>query len=138
MGWDGYYKCVAKDIQFRSNTIEGADFGVDATGQEHSYSVYWTLEIQVEDKKGNPVAEKKVRILDQKGTEVYNQLTDRSGVVVCELPEYSLISSEMVFSSPYIVFVGKSKEKIELTSNTELKIVTRRINSNSWGRHSHF
>ena len=39
MGWIERDDCLAKEIEFRSNTFEGFDFEIDATDQHHSYSV---------------------------------------------------------------------------------------------------
>ena len=125
MGWDGYYRCVAKDVQFRSNVIEGAGFEIDATGQNHSYEVYWILEIHVTDKKGSPLAGKEVRILDKNGEEIFKQVTGQDGSIKPELPEYSFMSGEKTFSSPYTVTVGKKKQIVELTGNSMITIVSR-------------
>ena len=124
MGWDGYHRCVAKDIQFRSNLIEGTGFEIDATTQDHSYAVYWTLEIHVADKNGQAVTGKEVRILDKCGREVFRQLTGKEGKVICELPEYSLVFAEKTFSSPYTVIAGKKRQKVDLTSNSEVRFVS--------------
>ena len=43
MGWKEREDCIAKNVEFRSNDIRGANFDMDATEQDHSYSVYWTL-----------------------------------------------------------------------------------------------
>ncbi len=125
MGWDGYHRCVAKDIQFHSNRIEGADFEIDATGQDHSYEVYWTLEIHVSDKKGSPLAGNEVRILNKNGEEVFKQVTGQDGTIDHELPEYLFLSGEMTFSSPYTVIVGKKKQIVELTGDSMITIVSK-------------
>jgi len=125
MGWDGYHRCVARNIQFRSNVIEGAGFGIDATAQDHSYAVYWTLEVHVTDRNGKSVAGKEIRILDKSGREVFRQLTAKDGTVICELPEYSLVSGEKSFSSPYTVIAGKKKEKVEFTRNSVVTFGSR-------------
>jgi hypothetical protein len=125
MGWDGYQGCVARDVQFRSNIIEGSDFGIDATRQDHTYEVYWSLEIHVNDKNGKALAGKEVRILDKHGEEVFRQVTGQEGTIVHELPEYSFISAEKVYHSPYTVIVGKEKQKAELSSNVMVTIVSR-------------
>jgi len=125
MGWDGYYKCVATDVQFRSNVIEGAGFGIETTGQDHSYEVYWTLEIQVSNKRGTPLAGKEVRILNKNGEEVFKQLTAQDGTIKQELPEYVFMSGEKTFSSPYTLTVGKKKQIVELTDNSVITIVSR-------------
>ena len=124
MGWDGYYRCVARNIQFRSNVIEGSGFEIDATAQDHSYTVYWNLEVQVTDRKGKGFAGEEVRILDGSGTEVFKQWTGKEGTVICELPEYSMSSSEKVFSTPYAVIAGKKREIIELTGNSVVTFVS--------------
>lgn len=123
MGWDGYYKCVARDIEFRSNIIEGAAFEIDASAQDHSYAVYWTLEVFVRDKKGKLVAGEEVRILDENGAEVFSETTGEEGSIICELPEYSLASAERLSSSPYTILVGRKKEQIDLSENSRLEIV---------------
>jgi hypothetical protein len=46
---------IAKNVEFRSNDIKGAKFELQATDQDHSYSVYWTLNVQIADAKGTPV-----------------------------------------------------------------------------------
>jgi len=125
MGWDGYHRCVAKEIQFRSNVIEGAGFEIDATGQDHSYEVYWSLEIHVSDKKGNLLAGKEVSILDKHGEEVLKQVTEQDGTIMTEMPEYSFLSGEKFFSSPYTIAVGKKKQIVELTDNSVITIVSR-------------
>ena len=125
MGWDGYHRCVATDIQFRSNIVEGAGFEIDATGQDHTYEVYWKLEIHVTDKTGKALAGKEVRILDRNGEEIFKQLTGQEGTINHDLPEYSFISAQKVFNSPYTVIVGKKKQKVELTSDSVIAIVPR-------------
>ncbi len=67
MGWAERKDCVATDIEFRSNNFEGIDFGINATDQSHSYSVWWTLKVKVTDKKGNVIKGTEVRFLDING-----------------------------------------------------------------------
>ena len=123
MGWDGYQGCVATDIQFRSNVVEGGGFEIDATGQDHSYKVYWSLEIHVNDKMGNPAVGKEVRILDKNGEEVFRQVTGQEGNIHHDLPEYSFGSGAKTFSSPYTIMVGKKKQEFSRTSDSFIKIV---------------
>jgi hypothetical protein len=125
MGWDGYDRCVASDVQFRSNIVEGAGFEIDATGQGHTYDVYWKLEIHVTDKNGKALAGKEVRILDKNGEETVKQLTGLEGTIVHDLLEYSYISPDKVFHSPYTVMVGKKKQKVELAGDSVITIVSR-------------
>jgi hypothetical protein len=125
MGWDGYHRCVAKNIQFRSNRIEGTGFGIDATGQDHSYSVYWTLEVHVTDRHGKALDSREVRIIDRKGEEVLRQKTGPGKSLVKDLPEYSFVSGEKIYSAPYTVIVGKKRRPVELTGDTVISIVDK-------------
>ena len=124
MGWNGYQSCIATDIQFRSNLIEGAGFEIDATDQGHSYTVYWEIEISVTDKHGRHLAGRQVRITDKDGEEVFSQLTPQEGNIKLDLPEYSFSSGKKVFSSPYTVVVGKKKQKVELSGDSVVTIVS--------------
>jgi hypothetical protein len=124
MGWDGYERCIATDIQFRSNMIEGAGFEIDATDQDHSYTVYWELKIMVTDEKGSSLAGRQVRITDRDGEEVFKQLTPQEGPITLDLSEYSFISGRKVFNSPYTVMVGKKKQKVELSGDSVMTIIS--------------
>ncbi len=106
--------------------MEVKGFEIDAAGQDHSYEVYWTLEVHVTDKNGKAVAGKEVRILGEDGTEILKQLTGQEGSITHELLEYSLISTEKVFSSPYMVIVGKKKRNVNLTSNLMITFISKR------------
>ena len=46
---------VARNVEFRSNEVVDGKFEIDATDQDHKYSVYWTLKVNVEDVNGKPV-----------------------------------------------------------------------------------
>ena len=65
MGWMGWKGCVAENIRFESNDISGNPFEVDATDQDHSYSVYWTLAVRITDKSGKVIDGSPVKILDK-------------------------------------------------------------------------
>jgi hypothetical protein len=125
MGWDGYHRSVAKDISFCSNIIEGADFEIDATEQDHSYTVGWNLEIRVTDTAGRALAGREVRVLDKNGEEVFRKSTGPEGTIVEELPEYAFSSGQKKFSSPYTVRVGKKKQKVELTCDSKITITAK-------------
>jgi hypothetical protein len=61
---EGARGLFAKNIEFRSNDIRGAKFEVMATDQNHSYSVYWTLNVKVVDAEKKPVKNAEIIIRD--------------------------------------------------------------------------
>ncbi len=122
MEWDA---CVAKNIEFRSNNLEGSEFEVDATQQNHSYSVYWTITIHIKDKKDNPVKDTEVSILDNNGNEVLNQKTSTEGYVSSELMEYSVEGSVKTCFSPFTIIAGKKKTEVQLNKNSKLTLVIK-------------
>ncbi len=124
MGWEGHPGCVAKNIQFCSNRVIGAGFEIDATAQAHSYTVSWTLEVEVTDRKGETVSGQQVRILDRSGNEVANRLTGLHGSVVVELPGYRVNGVSITHLSPYTVIVNKKQKKVSLDTNREITIKT--------------
>jgi len=118
IGWEHpKYFTTAKDIVFNSNELVGFDFGVSATDRPHTYSVWWTLKIVVTDNKGQKIAGSDVQIVDKDGKEVIRAKTNEQGALVTELEEYSVEGKEKVYSSPYTVVVGKTKEKVTLNQN---------------------
>jgi len=124
MGWIERKDCLAKDIEFRSNEFEGLDFNIDASPQHHSYSVYWTLGVNVIDRKGNEVKGAEVRILDKNGQEVLIQLTDKDGLVQKELQEYRVDGDEITYLSPYTVTINRKKEEVFLSSD---QVITMKV-----------
>jgi hypothetical protein len=125
MGWMGWKGCVAENVVFESNDIEGASFEVDATEQPHSYSVYWTLTVRVTDKAGKPADGAVVKILNKEGIEVFNLKTSSDGITKVPLLEYSYNNAEIKHSSPYTLIVGKSKKMVNLDKNTEVTLITK-------------
>jgi len=125
MGWKGWEGCVAENISFESNIIDGDHFSIDATDQAHSYTVFWTLTVKVVDKTGKPVYGADVRILDKRGREMLNTKTSVDGIIEAQLPEYSFISPEVTFNSPFKVIVGKKTIEVELDKNMEIKILNK-------------
>ena len=125
MGWIERRDCLAKDIEFRSNEFEGLDFGIDATNQQHSYAVYWTMAVNVIDKKGKEVNGAKVVILNKNREEVLTQMTDSSGSVQVELPEYSVDGEQITYLSPYTILVNKKKKEVSLNTNQEITLTVR-------------
>jgi hypothetical protein len=122
MGWAERKDCVAKGVEFRSNTFEGLDFSIDATDQPHSYSVWWTLTVNVTDKKGKAAKEVDIKILDESGQEVVQQQANEQGFIQVELQEYLVDDKEQSLHSPYTIIVGKKKTKVDLIENTEIKL----------------
>jgi hypothetical protein len=122
MGWKGRTDCVAKNIEFRSNEIAGQKFEMDITDQDHSYAVYWTLNILITNAKGTPSKNVDVTILDKNNTVALKSKTDSNGRLSVELQEYSVDSKEKKVLSPYTITVGNFKKVIELNSNKEIVI----------------
>ncbi|MBS1610605.1 MAG: hypothetical protein JSS70_17980 [Bacteroidetes bacterium] len=123
MGWD---ESVAKNIEFRSNNIEGGKFSVAASDRDHTYSVYWTLTIRLVDKKGGVVKNAEVLIRDKNGVVVTRANTDENGEIKTELPEYSVNGKEKRYTSPYTVSVDDLKREVNLTKNTEIIYVMQK------------
>lgn len=122
MGWAKRKDCVAKDVEFRSNNFEGLDFGIDATDQPHSYSVWWTLTVNVSDKTGKIAKGADVQIIDANGQEAIRQQANDQGVIKVELQEYSVNDKEQSLRSPYTIIVGKKKIKVGLNKNTTISL----------------
>ncbi len=122
MGWAPRKDCIARDIEFRSNELEGFDFGLDITEQLHSYSVWWTLRVKVTDKKGNALEGTEVTIADKNGMEVVRLQTNPEGCIQTELKEFMLNDKEKISFSPYTVTAGRKKEQIHLNKNAEISI----------------
>lgn len=125
MGWIERADCLAKEIEFRSNVYEGFDFDVDATEQHHSYAVFWTLKARVNNKKGKAVTMAEVKILDRTGEEVMIRTTDDKGLIMAELPEYTVDGEKISYSSPYTLIVKKKKTEFLLNKNKEIGIIVR-------------
>jgi hypothetical protein len=122
IGSAGCDECVAKNIEFRSNNIKGQKFSLKVTDQDHSYSVYWTLNIKVIYTKGAAVKDADVTIFDKSNAVVLQSRTDRVGKLKVELPEYAVDGKQKIVSSPYTISVGNAKKEIELESNKEIEI----------------
>lgn len=122
MGSAGCDWCVAKDIEFRSNKVEGGNFDLAVTDQDHNFSVFWTLDVEVKDKKGNPLKGADVIILDQKQQQAATGKTDESGVFSAELKEYSYDKTGKTLLAPYTVVFGKAKKQVPLNGNTKVTL----------------
>jgi hypothetical protein len=123
IGSQGCDECVAKNIEFRSNEIKGQEFDMAVTDQDHSYTVYWTLKVNVSGAKGEPLKNTEVIIVDKNNTAVLQTKTDELGKLKIELPEYSVNNKEKKISSPYIISVGNYKKEVVLNRNKEINCV---------------
>jgi hypothetical protein len=118
-------EAVARNIEFRSNVIEGTEFGVDAANSGHSYSVYWTLTVYlIDDGDEQAVRDEEVRIMDRQGKTVTVLRTDEDGRIRTELLEYSVDNHLEKHLSPYSVAAGSAKLEVNMNQNRE--IVLRR------------
>ncbi len=125
MGWQECEECLAKNVEFRSNDIRGAEFDVQVTDQDHSYSVYWTLNVKVTDARGKPVKNAEVTIRDKSNVVVLKTKTDENGKLQTELQEYAVDGKEKKFLSPYTVLVGGCEKKVELNKNMEITCIVK-------------
>lgn len=116
-------ECVTQNVQFRSNNIEGGKMEIEATDQDHSYSVYWTLKVNVVDKDGNTVGGAEVQILDKDGKEILKKKADDAGCVSEELMEYDYRDHKKSFKSPYKIVTGNNKKTITLDQNEEITMI---------------
>ena len=126
MGWAKRDVAVAKNIQFRSNEFQGIPFEMDVTDQDHSYSVYWTLNVKVLDKNSNPVNDADIRILDKDRKIIAAKKTDANGYLKEELLEYSVDGPKKMYSSPYTLITGKVKKEVTLNKNIEVVLQMKR------------
>jgi len=129
MGWAGCNdcvqkscaECIARNIQFRSNNIVGQKFNVGATDQEHSYSVYWTLQVKAIDQTGRPVKGVEVFVRDKNGSVVEQMKTDGWGMMKTELPEYSANGKERKYFSPFVLHADGIEKKVVLNNNMDIE-----------------
>jgi hypothetical protein len=122
IGYAGCGSCVARDVEFRSNVIEGNDFDVQVSEGDHTFSVYWTLDVAVKDKKGKPVTNAIVDILDANGKKVESVKTDDRGKFSRELMEYSYRNNRKEMMSPYTLVVSKQKTVVPLKANGSVTV----------------
>ena len=117
---------VAQNVEFRSNVVEGEKFEIDATEQDHSYSVYWTLTVQVIDAKGNPSENADVIIHDKSGTVALQTKTDSKGEVTTELLQYQVSGKDKNIASPYTIEVDGVTNEVDLSGNTKIVFTLKR------------
>jgi len=125
MGSLEHMSYVAKGTEFRSNLLSGLDFGIDATDQDHSYSVYWTLEINLRDKKNRPAPDTEIVLTDKNGREAIRQKSGKNGSLMIELPEFTVDGTIRNCLSPYIIKSGKIKTEVILNKNCEIDLLVK-------------
>lgn len=126
IGWAERRDCFAKNVDFRSNIVEGSSFSLDVSEQEHSYAVYWTLTLKLTDKKRRLLKNEPVTIYDANKTMILQQKTNEQGELSAELPEYAIDGRIKKESSPYIVKAGNSSMTISLNKNAEISFVIKK------------
>ncbi|MBL7698510.1 MAG: hypothetical protein JNK79_10135 [Chitinophagaceae bacterium] len=124
MGWSDHDTNIAKNVEFTSNEIQGAKFGLQSTDEQHTYSVNWRLKLSVADKNGKPVNNKQVKIFDRNNAMVKEETTDENGRIETELTEYSATGKEKQYASPYSIVVGDDKKEVKLDRNSAVTLVT--------------
>jgi len=122
IGWTGYKGSIAENVCFESNITEGFRFDTDETDQAHTFKVVWTMDINVQDKKGKPAYDMPLIITDKSGKEVFRTIVPADGKVSLKLPEYSSSSGKRAYSSPYIVRVERRKSEVILDRNMTVSI----------------
>jgi len=117
--------CIAEGTEFRSNQFSGNSFSVDATGQPHSYAVYWKLQINLKDRNGRPLTDYEVVVADRQGREVSRRKSDKNGILMLELPEYTVNGPVKTDFSPYLIKAGKRKTETVLDRNRTIDLTVR-------------
>lgn len=116
---------TATGTEFRSNAFSGIDFSIDATEKQHTYKVFWTLEIKLTDKTGKPLRGAEAIVTDSSGKVVLQATSNTQGEVRTELPEYFAEGKKKIYFSPYTIRSGKEKAEVDLKKNTEVSIILR-------------
>jgi hypothetical protein len=124
MGWSARDVTIAKNVEFNSNDIRGAQFGLQSTDQAHSYKVSWTLNLAVQNKNGKAVGNKEIIILDKNNKKVMEAKTDDHGRLSTELLEYSVDGKEKSYASPYTIVLDDTKKQVTLNRNSSVTMVT--------------
>jgi hypothetical protein len=123
----GFYNYLAKNIEFRSNNIEQGELKFGCTSALHTYSVFWTLTVNVADTLENPAEGVNVQIINKKGTVVYTGETPDSGRITVELEEYSLQNGLKDELSPYRVIADDEEVEVTLNKNTSINIISDNV-----------
>ncbi len=120
IGHLGCSDCVAKNVEFRSNKVEGGKFEIEYTDQDHSFSVFWKLSLVVADTKGLQNRNADVEILNSKNEVVLKTKFDNKGKLSVELPEYIIDGKNKNLLSPYTIIIGDFRKEVKLDQNKEI------------------
>ena len=126
IGSAGCDVCVARNVEFRSNRVAGNGFEILATAQDHTFSVYWTLSIELLSRKGKPLKDEMVVILDKKQQNIFSGKTDSTGKLVTELMEYAYDDQTRHSRTPYTIVVRQQKKQVQLDSNTNVVFLIKK------------
>ncbi|MEP7258141.1 MAG: hypothetical protein ABI687_07135 [Flavitalea sp.] len=126
IGWSQRKDCFAKNVDFRSNIVEGSSFSLDVSDQDHSYAVYWTLSLKLTNKKGKLMVNELVTILDADKNIMLQQKTNERGELSAELPEYAVDGHIKKSSSPYIIKAGNVSMTVPLDKNADISFVIKK------------
>lgn len=122
VGHAGCDDCVARNVTFRSNRVEGQPFSLKVTPQDHLVTVYWSLGVGVKNKMQQPERGAVVVVKDCTGKVVTKARTDDKGEANFELPQYTHKGTGKINFSPYAVSVGKSKVMVDLENSKMISI----------------
>ena len=120
IGHLGCNSCVAKNVEFRSNKVEGGDFEIESTDQDHSFSVFWRLSLIVRNENGSPAQNVSVEILNSYNEVVLKTKSDNDGKLSVELPEYIVEGKNKISLSPYIIVIEDFRKKVTLDQDKEI------------------
>lgn len=112
MGWKYGKTSYARDVKFYSNRFEGMEFGIDRTNQDHSYEVYWTLEVRAEG-----LVNKRVVVENSEGTVVDEGRINSKGVWTTELLDFSYAKGNKTSNNTYKVVCGNFDKRVILNKN---------------------
>jgi hypothetical protein len=126
MGYEGCSDCIAKNVVISSNKIVNDTFAIRVAGGEHEYAVRWQLRLKVTDRKGAPLAEREVQILDKAGGTVLRQRTGARGELDCVLDQYAVNGDVKSSPAPYTIKVGNTVRSFYPVADTTLPIVLKK------------
>lgn len=117
MGFGNNKRSVAKNVTFRSNVVVNDTFSIQKTDADHSYSVYWPLQLTVVDRHEHVLKQQEVIIRDD-NKEVFRGKTDEKGELTTELSQYVFRNGEKVTGNRYTVAVGAEKRELIINGST--------------------